>query len=516
MESAINSNVEDYSADIVIIGGGGGGLPAAVSAVEAGVKKVIVLERNRILGGMGRMPGAIFAVESPAQKRQDIHHTADEIFKIHMEYANWMCDARLVRTWLNGCGDIIRWLEGKGLKFDVEAGNIRVSHKLRGQRLKTGNAIMNACIKDCEEAGVKTFTETRARKLLTDKDGNVTGVLATRNGVELRFAAKSVIIATGPISGNKELIKRYYPHINFENIKIMSAFPQNMGDGLLMSEEVGAAEDGLVTPLWVGPGNHLMNMSATNVVRRPHMMWVNKYGMRFIDETIWTLHPYHFSWQCGFALNLQPDKTCYALMDEKILQDMIKKKENVLEMESQASRMVDDKAELAAGMNRETGPELRKSSETAWLGKLEDALQSEIKLERIKKSDSWDEIAVWMGADPAVLRATVEQYNAFCRNGHDADFLKPKEWLLPLSTPPYYAMTAGQLMDAAFGGIRISHRMEVLDKELRPIGGLYAAGAATSGWLGTGFTFGCAALGFSVFSGYAAGKNAAENIRSKT
>jgi predicted oxidoreductase len=85
---------------------------------------------------------------------------------------------------------------------------------------------------------------------------------------------------------------------------------------------------------------------------------------------------------------------------------------------------------------------------------------------------------------------------------------------LPLSTPPFYAFKAGQALDQPFGGIRINHRMEVLDEALEPIGGLYAAGSGTSGWLGPGFTFSCGAMGFSVYSGYAAGKNAAEHAMS--
>jgi succinate dehydrogenase/fumarate reductase flavoprotein subunit len=202
-------------------------------------------------------------------------------------------------------------------------------------------------------------------------------------------------------------------------------------------------------------------------------------------------------------------------MDSKILKDMIEKNVNIYDMERLASELVDDEDDMASGIDRITGPQLRQKSPTAWLSKLEDAIEAEAKKGNVKISSSWAEIAEWLGAEPSVLEATIEQYNEYCRNGHDADFLKPKEWLLPLSTPPYYAFKGGQGLDEAFGGIRINHRMEVLNRELKPIRGLYAAGSGTSGWLGPGFTFGCGAMGFAVFSGYAAGKNAAENARSQ-
>ena len=427
-----------------------------------------------------------------------------------------MCDARLVRTWFNGSADLVRWLEDKGMVFSVADEPLKLVHQIKDKPVKTGNAIINTLVEQCEKYGVQILTKTRAHRLLVDADGNVTGVLATQDGKDLKIHAASVIIATGPISANKDLMNRYYPNVSFEDIAIISDLPQNTGDGLIMAEEAGATKEALISSLWIGPGNHKMNMSATNVARRPHMIWVNSNGMRFTDETLFTLHPYGFAWLAGFSQDLQPGRVSYALMDHKILKDMIASGENIYDMERLASELVDDEDTMAAGIDRTTGPQLREKSATAWLTKLDGAIQSEAEKGNVKISDSWQEIAEWIGADSSVLEATIEQYNGFCENGHDADFLKPKEWLLPLSTPPYYAFKGGQGLDEAFGGIRINYRMEVLNKELKPIGGLYAAGSGTSGWLGPGFTFGCGAMGFAVFSGYAAGKNAAESARSKS
>lgn len=515
---SVDSNIStpaDFSADVVVIGGGASGLPAAVRAAESGAKKVVLLEKRKMLGGMGRIPAGLFAVESPTQRRLGIDHTADELFKIHMTQSVWMCDARLVRTWFSGTAELVAWLEEKGMAFTVADEPLKLVHQVRGNPLKTGNAIVNTLVAECEKQNVQVLTRTRARKLLADADGTVNGVVATQEDKEIRINARSVIIATGPISGNSELMDRFYPTVDFSNIKIITNLPQNTGDGLIMAEEAGATNEALVSSLWIGPGNHKMNMSATNVARRPHMVWVNSDGMRFADETLFTLHPYGFSWLAGFTQDLQPGKVSYALMDHKILRDMIEKGVNIYDMERLASELVDDEGDMAAGIDRKTGPQLREKSPTAWLSKLEAAIDSEAKKGNVKIADAWQEVAEWMGADSAVLQSTIDQYNLYCEDGHDADFLKPKEWLLPLTTPPYYAFKGGQGLDSAFGGIRINYRMEVLNKDLKPIGGLYAAGAGTSGWLGPGFTFGCGAMGFSVFSGYAAGRNAAEDARNR-
>lgn len=65
------------------------------------------------------------------------------------------------------------------------------------------------------------------------------------------------------------------------------------------------------------------------------------------------------------------------------------------------------------------------------------------------------------------------------------------------------------------GGIKINHKMEVMDKNDEPIPGLFAAGADTGGWESDTY---CAllsgsAFGFALSSGRIAGESAAEYIR---
>lgn len=110
---------EKVGAEIVIIGGGGAGLIAAVAAAGAGAKNIIVLEKAASPGGNAALSGGIFAVESPIQKRLGIKVTRDEVFKDKMVHANWRVDPRLVRAIVNRSGDIIRWLEEEGLKFNI-------------------------------------------------------------------------------------------------------------------------------------------------------------------------------------------------------------------------------------------------------------------------------------------------------------------------------------------------------------------------------------------------------------
>jgi len=81
---------------------------------------------------------------------------------------------------------------------------------------------------------------------------------------------------------------------------------------------------------------------------------------------------------------------------------------------------------------------------------------------------------------------------------------------LPIRRPPFYALKCHQGFHGTVGGIKINHRMEVVDPSDEPITGLYAVGADTGGWQGdtyclhlTGGT-----LAFAICSGRIAGENA--------
>ena len=132
----------------------------------------------------------------------------------------------------------------------------------------------------------------------------------------------------------------------------------------------------------------------------------------------------------------------------------------------------------------------------------------------IRIADTLDEIAEWIGTDSGVLKTTIDEYNLACEKGHDPISGKDRRYLVPLRTPPYYAIRMGVDYLDTIGGIKINERMEVLDKKDIPIPGIYAAGIDTGGWVGdtycirtTGTTF-----AFAINSGRIAGESAVKKI----
>jgi len=490
---------ENLQSDIVIIGGGAAGLTSAAAAAEAGIKNIIILEKSAHPGGNGALVGGTFATESPAQKRLGIKVSSDEVFKAVMAYNKGWTDAKMVRNYINKSGDIIRWLEGKGLNFRnvMEFGPTGLSPQvfhMFGYRSAgfIGKKVIETLVNSCQDRGVQLFCETTATKILTDGNGKVTGVLVSEKGKGISISAKGVIIAAGGFAGSQDLLSRYFPA--HEDVYTTSV-SQNTGDGLRMAEEAGAFIENHFTLVTYGPhcyqksespGTLASGHTLTLLFRRPDAILVNQEGERFIGEHLYGIG----SPLAANALSRQSGRIGYVLLDAALMQEIIRKRE------------------VLTGLDKDEG------DNGAWLDYLDENFQRDTVDGRAKISDSWDEIAGWMGVKPETLKNTIDQYNIFCAKGYDADFLKDKEYLRPLRMPPYYAVRGYQGFDTTLGGIKINYRMEVISKKDSPINGLYAAGDNAGGWASVtyDYTYPGWASGFAYYSGFTAGQNAAKYV----
>jgi len=142
---------------------------------------------------------------------------------------------------------------------------------------------------------------------------------------------------------------------------------------------------------------------------------------------------------------------------------------------------------------------------------LDEHLRKEVRDGKVVISRSLEEIAVWMGADCQVLNDTIDQYNGYCAQHQDEMCYKDRRFLQPLQTPPFYALRCCQAFHGTIGGIKINHRMEVLDADDRTIPGLFAMGNDTGGWVSDTYCFVLTgtALAFALNSGRISGENAA-------
>jgi hypothetical protein len=94
-------------------------------------------------------------------------------------------------------------------------------------------------------------------------------------------------------------------------------------------------------------------------------------------------------------------------------------------------------------------------------------------------TDTIEQLAEYIGVEPAALSATVEQYNKVCAEGYDSDFAKDPHFLNAVAKAPFYAHVTTPSLGFALvttGGFVTTNDQQVLNEDYQPIEGLYASG----------------------------------------
>ncbi len=316
---------KNFEADLVVIGGGGAGLAAAVTAAEKGAR-VIVLEKRNCTGGNTALATMLFAAESPVQKRAMVDASKDEMFSAVMDWAHWKIDPRIIRAFINKSGDTIRWLEEQGCVFELMTFFPNQTPVVTHRQHRRA-AVADALRQSCDRLGVSIFVRTEVTKILTGEGGRVCGVLALNRGREITIAARAVVISTGGYGGNREWIRKYCS--NFNESMFCIGLP-NMGDGIHMGIETGAATEGLGMLQIEGPcsprpfrlmidtdDSTKVPIMLWQIAVEPYAIWINGNGARFMDETIG-----HSPFVAANGVARQPGGRCYGLLDSEMIRKM--------------------------------------------------------------------------------------------------------------------------------------------------------------------------------------------------
>ncbi len=445
--------------DVVVVGSGASGLTAAVTCAEEGLD-VVLFEKQRSLGGSSNFFYGTFAVESDLQRQRYITYSRDEAFKSIMEYSHWRANPRLVRAIVDESAGTISWLRQQGVEFVDARINFPDApltyHVVKGQ----GAAVVKVLSERAKEKGVDLRTATPVTAIIR-RDGRIVGVTAETDGRPVEVAARAVVVASGGYAGNRDWIKKYCDlELGVQVIPVGNV--DKTGDGIRMAWEVGAADEGLgVLELFrVGPvGPDFPMMGQLEFIPAQPDLWVNQAGERFCDEAI------AFSeTSAGNANARHKEGYTYSLFDDSIKQLILDKgiERGVGEDNLPGTRPLNFDKEFEAALERGTT--------------------------EVFAASSVEELASKMGVDPAVLRGTVDEYNASCRKGHDDLFAKDPKYLRPLKGPRFYAVKARTICLGSLGGIKINHHMEVIDKKGRVIPGLYAGGFDAGGMYGDSYS----------------------------
>jgi fumarate reductase flavoprotein subunit len=472
--------------DVVVIGSGVSGLAAALTLAEGGAG-VVVFEKERSLGGTSNFYHGTFAVESDMQRERYITYTRDQAFKNIMEYSHWRANPRLVRAIVDESAATITWLRQAGVEFTDATINIpdapQTYHLIKGK----GEAVVKALATRARDLGATILPATPVKRIIRSGE-RITGVIVEENDEDVPVGAKAVIIASGGYANNKEWIKKYSGFdldvnlIPFGNV-------DKTGDGIRMAFEVGAADEGLgvLELVRTGPVSPEFAMGAhlESAAVQPDL-WVNSRGERFCDESV-----IFDDAAVGNANARQKEEYTFSVFDTSIKEYLI-----------------------ANGIDKAMIMDFPPGSRTTELEReLEKAREN--RSTEVFEADSVRELAEKTGMDMEVFQATVDEYNEFCEKGHDELFAKDPRYLRPIKGPKFYAIKARTIFLGTLGGIKINHRIEVIDKKGNVIPGLYAAGYDAGGMYGDSYSIRNSSglsSSFATNSGRIAGRNALQYI----
>lgn len=488
-------------ADVIVIGGGNAAFCAAMAARERGAD-VVMLERapEDEAGGNTRFTaGAIRCVYDGVDDLKTLMpdltdeevgqtdfgtYTEEQFYDDMGRVTEYRCDPDLVEMLVTRSRNTIRWMREKGIRFQPIWG--RQAFKVDG-RFKFwggltveawggGPGLVDSWTAAARHNGITILYGARATGLMAD-DGGVKGVRFKQNGRSHEMTASAVVIAAGGFQANPEWRTRYLgPGWDLAKVR-GSRF--NTGDGIRMALDIGAAPyghwSGCHAVGWERNAPEFGDLSVGDAFQKhsyPFGIMLNANGERFVDEGA-DFRNYTYA-KYGSVILRQPGQFAWQVFDQKVT--------HLLRDEYRIREVTKVKA-----------------------GTLE---------ELVEKLD---------GVDPKAALATIRDFNDAVRtdvpfdpnvkDGRSADGLPvaKSNWANTLTEPPYeaYAVTCG--ITFTFGGLRVNQTGNVLDTDLEPISGLYAAGELVGGLFYFNYPGGTGLMAGSVFgkiSGDSAGTQA--------
>lgn len=465
------------SADLIIVGAGGAGLSAAVTAKDLGVKNVLVLEKMPVIGGNTlRCASAFNAADPDRQKALPMTETLKEAVvkaisekPVSEEHAKLMADAKakyeaylksgsktlfdcpewhalqtynggdkvghipLIRQYSNNVLDTLHWMQSKGspVMDRVSQGAGALWQRTHQLDAPAGLGLIDPLYQSAVKQGVNFKLGMRVQDLILNDKGRVIGVTATdKVGNKYEFTSKDgVILATGGYSQNKEMRQKSAPHLTPEMVSTNQ--PGATGDGIVIATRHGADTTGMnyvqVYPL-ATPGTGALQGRARKMSGLDDVIDVNKNGERFVKEDARRD-------EFVAAIKKQPGGVVYDINDSSIVKPLNSFNEDV---------------------------------------------ETLVSIGRIYKADSLADLAKQLGMPADKLEATVAEFNKMVEAKNDPKFGR-KLFDRPIVKPPFYATPRAPSIHHTMGGLQISTNAQVLDKNGKPIPGLYAAGEVTGG-----------------------------------
>jgi tricarballylate dehydrogenase len=482
--------------DVVVVGAGNAAFCAALAAAENGAK-VLMLERapQEVMGGNSRFTAGAFRcvydgvddlkaimpdLTADEIARSDFGtYTQDQFFDDMFRVTNYRTDGELCERLVGRSRDTMRWLHHKGMRFNpiwgrqayLIDGKFKFWGGLTVESTGGGPGLIEQHLKMAGKLGVEVRYGVRALSLIYDGK-IVSGVKVKVNGALEDIQAKSVVLACGGFESNAEMRTRYLGP-GWELAKVRGT-SYNTGDGISMALAIGASSfgnwSGSHAVQWDYNAPEFGDLSVGDNFQKHSYPWgilVNATGRRFVDEGA-DFRNYTYA-KYGSVVLGQPNNFAWQVFDGKIV-PMLRDEYRI----KRVSKVSANTLEELAG-----------------------------KLEGVDAKAFVEEIKTYNAAVRQDIKFNPNIKDGRCTTGLP---INKSNWANTIEEPPFEAYQVGCGVSFTFGGVRIDPDSgQVIDGDMNPIPGLYAAGELVGGIFYFNYPGGSGLMSGAVFGRIAGG-----------
>ncbi len=473
--------------DVAIMGSGVAGMGAAYKLAQAGGLKIAVFEKYPAQGGaVSNCPMCVCSTpDTPEAQKAAFevlarfsNYTANmgaisklvkyssEFPKIFLDELKIECEMKVDRD-PKDYGNERGYTMGHANGLDV--GDIYFL-KGRGKGHAMALALLRLRLK-LEKEGVQFFFSTPIKRIIKDMSGKVTGAVAyEKDGTEININCKALIVASGGISSNMEMMKELgvvntkFEDVYKEGTQVIKTFPDACqdGDGQKAVWEIGGKKTGIVISadpevpnpgIRIGENTPWFPANSLKIVAEQPYLRVDENGKRIINEE---MSNQHTAMSAAYAKS--PNMCGYMIFDEDTAKHL-------------AQRVEDGYVYfIFKGVKCEN---IR--------GQMDSIIAMGNK--HVCHFDTIHEVCEYMGINEANLKKTLERYNRAKEIGYDEDFKTNPMYIRPVreESGQIYCMRIFAGAYDTMGGLAIDENANVLDENDRPIEGLYAGGDMVTG-----------------------------------